>query len=219
MGTAAAILVAASCSTGAGSLQGSAAPHAGDPRSSLDAGADAAAGPRTHFPLIEAPDAPVDFALQPVPGAASLLVLSQHAGDGAARLRRLDGASTALGPLIELPGEQVYGAFDGKEGRFTLLSSNGLDLCVATYALDADAPEARGCAQVSPSAVVRIGDRLALLELSGSAPPPRKATRPAPPKPAPPKPRSDKKSPAKKADPGKGAKKPIAGLSGVVEDL
>ncbi|MFO0759905.1 MAG: hypothetical protein U0359_25695 [Byssovorax sp.] len=162
------------------------------------ASAPARAEPRVRAPLVDAPDTPLDITLQPIPGGRSLLVLSQQADAEVAFARRLDGSTGALGPRIELSGEQIYGAFDGPEGRLFLLSSTGSSLCVGVYAAGAEKPEARTCAEVSPVAAALVGDRVALLDLASTAPP--KAARAAP-KAAPPRP--EKKPPAAKAPPAK----------------
>jgi hypothetical protein len=149
-------------------------------------------------------EAPLPFTVEPIQGGDSALLVSQFADGRAAWVRRItskDGKSQALGPVIELVDEHVYTAFDSGDDRFTLVTSDGARLCVATYAREAAAPEARGCAAVTPSAIVPVGDRLALLEVASlraesHAPSSRKPNPPAAARPrAPAEARHPKKSP------------------------
>jgi hypothetical protein len=162
-----------------------------------------APGPR-RVPLGEARSIPLALSIEPVQGAQSVLLVSQFAGERTAWVRRLDGRTGDTGPLIELTDEHVHSSFDGSDGRFTLVTSDGVRLCLATYRPDADRPDARGCAAVSPSSIAAVDDRLALLELSSFGPRPAakvaKATLSAP---------RDKKSP--RTDRVKKGARPLGG--------
>lgn len=131
-------------------------------------------------PLGPVDEVALPFELLPVPGERSVVVLSRHAGERGGWARRLDGATGQFGVILPLEGRELLGVFDGRgatEPPLWLTSERGR-LCVSTYAEGATAPSASACAAVAPHAVVRMGSRLALLEL---APRPRAtatATRP-----------------------------------------
>ncbi len=211
------IALAASCSAGLSS-NGVDTGHHGATSARLSPTTSAAAplvgaGPSAiHVPLGEPREIPLPFTIQPVPGAASVLFVSQFAGDRTAWVRRLDGRASAPGPLLGLVDESVHGAFDWSDGRFTLVTSDGERLCLATYRADADRPEARGCAAVSPSVIAPLGDHLLLVEIAtqkagGSRPGGKSAAAATPARPkTPPRPQRDDKK-KKGARPGSPAKK------------
>jgi hypothetical protein len=152
-----------------------------------------------HTAIAEARDVALPFVIQPVPGARSALLVSQLAGERAAWARRVDEAGA--GPLLRFVDERVVGAFD-REGGATLVTSDGARLCFSSAARAGE----RTCFAGTPSAVVTVGERLALLELTTMRPPePARGGRAATPKSAKPPPSKPKhgKGPAK----GAGAKK------------
>ena len=117
-----------------------------------------------HTRIAEARDVPLPFVIQPVPGGRSALLVSQLAGDRASWARRVDGAGA--GPLLRFVDERVVGAFDRESGT-TLVTSDGVRLCL-TGGLRAGE---RSCVASAPSAIVAVGERVALLELSTTRPP------------------------------------------------
>ena len=104
-----------------------------------------------------------------MPGGKSVLAVSQVAGQRVSYARKIDGASGDFGPLLRFVDERVVAAFDGEGGGFILVTSDGKRLCVLPYAADATSAEKRGCAEVAPEVVTKLGDRLALLELDTHA--------------------------------------------------
>jgi hypothetical protein len=152
-----------------------------------------------HTLVAQARDVPVPFAIQPVPGGRSVLLVSQFAGERAAWARRLDGKTGAPGPLVRFADQHVFGAFDWGDGSSTFVTSDGARVCLTGSAH----PGEHRCAPVSPGAIVPVGERLALLELAVMRPP-EPAIRAAPR----PKPREHKGGAArsaKKKKPGHGA--------------
>ncbi len=111
--------------------------------------------------LAEPREEALDFVLLPVAGGRSALAVAQRADDRAAWVRRLDGGA-APGPLLRFVDSHLFGAFDRSDGSTTFVTSDGARVCFGPTALPAD----RACVQSNPSAVVPVGDRLALLELT-----------------------------------------------------
>jgi hypothetical protein len=115
--------------------------------------------------------------------------------------RRLGGSTP--GPLLAFSGERLFGGFDRSDGTTTWVTSDGTRLCFG----EAAEPAERRCVETSASAIVPVGDRLVLVEVSakrapdaGGARSPRAA----------PKPPSKNPKPAshKGKGPAKGTKKP-----------
>src|SRR5689334_14987837 len=77
-----------------------------------------------------------------------------------------------LSPVVSLTGEHVVGAIDASEGRWLLITSDGVSVCIAAYGARSASPESRGCADVAADAVVPIGDRLAFIEAHVARSPP-----------------------------------------------
>ncbi len=117
--------------------------------------------------LAEPQDIALDFVLEPIPGGRSVLAVSQHAGEREAWARRIDPTG-AQGPLVHFVDQHVLGAFDRSDGATTLVTSDGTRLCFRGASAR---PEDRACIQTNPAAVVPVGDRLALLELTSAHPP------------------------------------------------
>jgi hypothetical protein len=167
--------VAGGCGGGLAPAPGATGVHAAKPAaSSADArpaADDAGARRDARRPLGEPTATALDVEIVPVPGARSLLFVSQRADERAAFVRRLDGATGQTGPVLSLLDERVLGAFDGAGDRFTLLTSAGDRLCVAAYPVGADVPASRGCAAIRPVAIAAVGDRLASLEVVVVDPP------------------------------------------------
>lgn len=155
-------------------------------------------------------DAPLPFTIEPVQGGDSALLVSQFAGERTAWVRRMtskDGKNQTLGPVIELVDEHVYTALDNGDDRFTLVTSDGARLCIATYASDAATPEARGCAAVTASAIIPMGDRLALLEVASLREESHTSSSRKPSVPAPARPRAPAEAhPTKRPSPGSSTK-------------
>lgn len=131
------------------------------------------------MPLGDAATEALDLELLAVQHGHSLLLVSQRADERAAFVRRLDGSTGRVGPLLALVDEHVLGAFDAGDDRFTLLTTTGEKLCVASYVVDNAAPYTRGCAAVRPAAIAAVGERLALLEVAVATPPPAPGRVPA----------------------------------------
>lgn len=130
-------------------------------------GSDAAdpAEPPGRRALGEPAPAALPISIEPVVGGRSLIVASQTAGEPVTALRRLDAVGEARwGPVVRLTGEHYLAAYDRKDDRYVLVTSDGPRLCVATYRRDAALPEARGCAAHSAAAIADAGDRIALIE-------------------------------------------------------
>jgi hypothetical protein len=143
-----------------------------------------------------------DFVLQPIAGGRSVLAVSQHADERAAWVRRLvDGAP---GPLLRFTDGHVFGAFERPDGSTTYVTSDGTSLCFGP----SPRPQERTCVQSSPAAIVPVGERLALLELTAAHPPAPAGARPAHPAP---KPRESKPAAHKGKAPATAKKKPSHG--------
>jgi hypothetical protein len=138
------------------------------------------------------------FTITPVAGEKAALLTAQFAGEPASFARRID-ASGHVGPLLRFVDESVWTLFEGRDGRYTVATSNGEQVCLSTFVGKATKPERRGCAVASPSAIVPLGERFASIELD--------VRRPEPP-PPPPKP-----SKRKKKKPGAPARAPKAEVS------
>jgi len=176
---------------------------------------DAAARGFGRVPIDAAPEAALPIEILAIPGGEAVLFVSQFAGERPAWARRLDGKTGALGPPLALPDQHVLGAFDHQDGRTTLATSNGADLCLATYAARASEPEARTCAAVSPLAIVPVAERLALIEVAAmEIPAARSGAKPRPPaRPAKEKERPSTAKPKRGASIKKASKKPAAASS------
>ncbi|UQA60823.1 SUMF1/EgtB/PvdO family nonheme iron enzyme [Polyangium aurulentum] len=138
------------------------------PSAPIAATAKAAGGVRsgdgaTRVPLGEPEEAGLPLALEPIAGGQAVLAISQTAGERVGWARTMD-ALGRMGPVLRLIDEHVVGAFAVPDGKTALVTSDGERLCVARYVAGADAPEARGCAQVDAKLVALAGDRLALLD-------------------------------------------------------
>ena len=157
------------------------------------------------MPLGAAPEVALPIEILAIPGGEAVLFVSQFAGERPAWARRLDGKTGALGPVIALPGEHILGAFDQPDGGATVASVSGADLCLATYAGASPEPRARACAAVTPTAIVPVADRLALLEVATMAIPAIPGAKPSS-KPA--------AAPARKASPAKEKRPSAAGARG-----
>lgn len=199
---AAVLALAVGCSSPAAHIAGDTALHGGGraPAPARSSGAPAIAPGRLgRTPIGELRAEALELAVLPVAGARSALLVSQFAGDRAAWARRIDGATGALGPLLRFAGEHVLGALDWADGRATIVTSDEARVCVATFAKAGDdRPAERGCAVLSPSAVVQVGERLALIELVVQRPPDATASKAA-------RPKGGGAGAAKSAGAGKGA--------------
>ncbi len=152
--------------------------------------------------LAEPREEALPFVLLPVAGGRSALAVAEARDGGAAYVRRLDGGA-APGPLLRFVDGHVFGAFDRSDGGATFVTSDGARLCFGASAQPAE----RSCVQSNPSAVVPVGDRLALLELATlhvPEPAGAKASHPAP------RPRETKPSAHHAAAKTRGAKKRIS---------
>ena len=171
----------------------------GPPRTAASAASAPAVAPEGvlpgRAPLGTPVAVPLEAWLEPIQGGRSLLAVSSHAGDPVTAWRRLDaaGAAPSWGPVVRVTGERLAAAFDGQDGRYTVVTSDGARVCIATYGAGAAEPDARGCAEIEPAAIAWTGERIALVETNverppeppaASAPPKPKATKPkAKPKP------------------------------------
>lgn len=122
------------------------------------------------FPLGEAPVVPLEHTIEQVPGGKSVLFVSHFAEDRAGFVRRQ--TATAHGPIIRLVDEHVVGGFDGGDGTWSLVTSDGVRICLARFANASAEPSARGCVQQSPQAMARVGTRVLLLDAFVHRPPP-----------------------------------------------
>jgi hypothetical protein len=147
--------------------------------------------------LAEPRETALGFVLLPVSGGRSALAVAQLADDRVAWVRRLDGGA-APGPLLRFLDSHVFGAFDRSDGSTTFVTSDGARVCFGPSARTSD----RACVQSNPIAVVPVGDRLALLELTTLRVPEPAAGRA--PRPRPKEPAHGKPHPAAKG----GKKKP-----------
>ena len=111
--------------------------------------------------LAEGREGALEFVLLPVAGGRSALAVAERADSGVAWVRRLDGGA-APGPLLRFVDGHLFGGFDRSDGSTTYVTSDGTRLCFGVSAQPAERP----CVQSAPSAVVPVGDRLALLELT-----------------------------------------------------
>ncbi|MEJ7733611.1 MAG: hypothetical protein WKG00_31005, partial [Polyangiaceae bacterium] len=121
----------------------------------------------------------LEHGIEAVPGNRSVLFVSQFAEERVAFVRRQTAAGR--GPIIRLVGEHVVGGFDGGDGTWSLVTSDGLRICLARFADAAAEPSAHGCVEASPQAMARIGARVLLLDAFVHRPPPD------PPPPSPPR--------------------------------
>ncbi|APR85513.1 Cell division protein FtsK [Minicystis rosea] len=135
--------------------------------------------PRGHFALAEAREVHSSFVLQPIPGGRAALAISQFAGERAAWARRLD--AVGQGPLVRFVDRRVAGAFDREGSGTTFLTSDGTRVCLSNASWPGDGTT---CVASTPAAMVPVGDRVALLELTTMRPPepPGKPASKAPPK-------------------------------------
>src|SRR5262249_2360252 len=83
----------------------------------------------------------------------SVLAVAQHAEDRVAWARRLDGG--APGTLQRFVDTHVFGAFDRPDGSTVFVTADGTRVCVGV-----------ACTEAHPAALVPVGERLALLELT-----------------------------------------------------
>ncbi len=112
--------------------------------------------------------------LHAAPGGRALFAVSQIAGERTAWVRRIDGASGSHGPLLRFVDERIVAAFDAPDGGATVVTSNGHRVCVVAFRAAAEQPERRGCAEIAPTIVLPLGDRLAMIELDVAAPAPKR---------------------------------------------
>ena len=130
----------------------------------------------TRAPLAPVGEVALPYELIPSPEGRSVVFLAKHAGERGGWARRLDVETGRLGTIIPLDGADLLGVLDGNGPADTPLWITSADgrLCVSSYAEGSAGPSARACARVAPHVVVRLGARLALLELWA---PPRAAPR------------------------------------------
>jgi hypothetical protein len=177
--------------------------------------------PRTgRVALDDAPETALPIEILSIPGSRSILFVSQLADERPAWARRLDGTTGALGPAIALPDQHILGAFDLPDGRTTLASVSGAELCLASYDGASAEPRERACAAVAPTAIVPVASRLALLEVAPMALPASRTPRPSGPAKARPASPPKEKAPPPRGRPKRGAestkkasKKPAVGAS------
>lgn len=123
----------------------------------------------------------LELEVMPVAGGLSALLVAARGDERGAYVRRIDGEAGRPGPVIALVDERPVAAFDGGAGRFTLVTSTGESLCVATFEVGSPVPLARGCKDVRAQAVTVLGDGLALVEVAvvdAPRPAPSAATKP-----------------------------------------
>ena len=113
------------------------------------------------YPLGEPIQVALPFSVEAVQGGRSLLFVSQFAGERLGFYRRLDATTLALGDPQRIVDRHVVGAVDWSDGTWSLVSSDGANLCL-TSSLH---PDDRDCAAVAPQAMVAFDNRLALVEL------------------------------------------------------
>lgn len=84
------------------------------------------------------------------------------------------------GAAVPLVAERLVGAF-GRGDDVVLATSAGEQICVARFPRDGAKAAARGCEAARPRAVVRVGDRIALVDAFVERPPEPPKAAPAPP--------------------------------------
>ena len=175
------IELAASCAGRPDAGSGEAALHPGPHAVATAAAAIVADAPRAgRYAIDDAPESALPIEILAIPGGESILFVSQFADERPAWARRLDGTSCALGPPISLAGQHILGAFDLPDGRTTIATTRGAELCLATYTGAVAEPQERACAAVAPIAIVPVASRLALLEVTAiDLPASRSPARPA----------------------------------------
>ena len=131
--------------------------------------------PRGHTALAEAPAGEAPFVIQPIAGGRSVLAVSQLAGDRVAWARRIDERG-ATSPLQRFVDRRVIGAIE-RAGKPTWLTSDGSRLCVTSEGFSGDGTT---CVASSPAAIVPVGDRVALLELTSARPPAKHVAKASP---------------------------------------
>jgi hypothetical protein len=168
-------------------LRPSPPPPVAAPAPTLAAAPAAAASPsrRTGRALLAEPhEAALPFVLQAIPGrevprdgrtepyaGQAVLAVAADADDQVTWARRL--AAGAQGPLLRFLGHHVIGAYDRSDGTTTWVTSDGASVCISPSAEAAS----RKCVELSPSALVAVGDRLAALEVTSTHPAPRASSK------------------------------------------
>ncbi len=116
------------------------------------------------FPVGLPIHAPLPIELLPL--VNDVVAVSQAAGQPVAWVRRIDASNGTQGPLLQLVGEFVVGAFDRPSSGTAIVTSNGKQLCTTAFDAGASLPVHRGCANVSPILVAPLAGKLALVELT-----------------------------------------------------
>lgn len=159
-------------------------------------------------------DAPIEYlepSIESIPGAQSILLISQHSNEPVAFARRY--GAEGWGQLLRIEDEFILGAFDIKIDEapgFALLSSTGKEICISSYEIRADKPKRRECHALSPAFVVQIGQEIASIEsVIEKAPEPAGAKSKSAPQKSPSKkaaPKTQKKAAPKSKKPAPSAK-------------
>lgn len=103
-------------------------------------------------------------AVEPLPADAAALLVSHAADEREGFVRWIDDAGQ-VGPIVRLVDEYVVTAFSRADKKRELVTSDGEKLCIARFAPDQTAAEARVCETIEAKALAVAGRKLAVISI------------------------------------------------------